>query len=240
LQKHNAKVDFLKIGNDNNYILEDNIDNINQTLKNHYLKQEYAQAAEFLLANQSKLEPGIFHYQLGTVLYKLNDLPKARFHFEQARLLGMSGSEIQNNLNVVKHQLNVVGQEQIESMSSAIPYNLYHWSNYSYFSFVLLFILLAGILKYYKKSKYLVITTLLLSLLPAGFWMIKTRQVLLAITKQETAVHEGPSAAFSSVRKLAAGTKIVATKRDGEWYLVDYPENFVGWIKLENLYQIKR
>lgn len=186
------------------------------------------------------MEPALFHYQLGTVLYKLNDLAKARYHFEQSQMLGMSGSEVQNNLSVLKHQLNVTGHEQVESVTGSFTYNLYHWSNYSFLSLVVFFILVAGVLKYYKKSKYLVLYFLLLGLLPASFWILKARKVVLAVTKAETSVHEGPSAAFASVRKLGAGTKIISTKRDGDWCLVDYPENFVGWIKLENLYQIKR
>jgi hypothetical protein len=240
LQKHNAKVDFLKFGNDNNYILEDNIDNINQTLKNHYLKQEYSLAAELLMAKQNEIDPVLFHFQLGTVLYKLGDFAKARYHFEQAQILGMSGSEIKNNLSVVKQHLSVDQHEQIESYAASITYNLYHWSNYSYVSIVLVLLFLAGLAKYFKKPIYIVISLICLASAPITFWLVKTNNVTIAVTKTETAVHEGPSEAFSSVRKIGAGTKVISTKRDGEWYLIDYPDNFVGWIKHENLYEIKR
>lgn len=185
-----------------------------------------------LKANKEEFSKELFHYNYGTVLYKLENYPAARYHFEIAKKNGLNNTELNNNLAVVKQELYT---EQLDSFKSQFLYKATSFNTQQYLSLTLLFLILG--LVFYKSYKkvFIVPLFLILSLLPIGFKLGYVDKLNPAICLEESTIYEGPSEIFSSYGQLPAGMKVIIDKRDRGWSLIKSPENMTGWVRSKDL-----
>lgn len=202
------------------------------TFKKLYLEKDYTGAVKWLEQGRSDFDPEIYHYNLGTVLYKQEKFAEARFHFEKAESLGMYTPALLKNLNAARTQLNV---ETFESSDHFID----HWyqtgtsvSTDILWSLAFLVILGALALKYLKKAhKGILITLVILGFLPLALKYFYFSQFSYVVALNRQAVFEGPSKIFSQSTSLPIGSKLLIKNSKENWSEVLSPVRASGWIE---------
>lgn len=199
-----------------------------------YIERKFDQAKGYLLEHKSELQPALFHYNFAVVQVKLGDLAAARYHFEQARALGMTGTELNSNLEFTTRQLNIESVEHSQEWLEAANIHALESNEFAYHAlFLLLLSLCVYLVKRVKKIWLILIVLLALGL--EGFYFYHVKQVLFAVTLKEAQLREGPSMAFDTTKNIPAGLKVIVRKRDQSWYLVEYPQSMVGWVSSSDL-----
>lgn len=200
-----------------------------KTFEGFYSKGDFANALLTLEKNPSDLSPGLWHYNVGTIKAKMQNLPEARFHFLQATELGMNSDVVFNNLKIAEEKLDIVRLEKpLNASDYFIKGSL--WASQGLFTSLSLIIIIAALLHLRKRISYkLVLSYLTAVLLPLGFnfWVNSWDRAVVTNTQL---VQEGPSVIFPSRGELPLGV-LVVLKHNGEWSKIIYPSRFEGWIK---------
>lgn len=214
-----------------------NIIDIKKSLDSLYLKKDYKTLIDSLLKHRDDFDPGLFHFNLGTVYAKKNEFAYARYNLEMAQKLGQIDSKSLNNLNYVKHNLNVqdisnsrVILDQAFSVGASIPSQLYY-------SMSLILVVLLVILwtKNLLKSRVTTLVYSCLSLIPAAIAFFYISQFNYAVNLKTIDLFEGPSKVYEVKRKIDAGSKFLLGEIRGGWYFIDKPLSLSGWIEKKNL-----
>jgi tetratricopeptide (TPR) repeat protein len=210
------------------------IETVVERFKTSYLNEDWDKAHEILIKNKQSFHKGLFHYNLGTVLFKKGELAAARFHFEKSIKNGYYKNNSIHNLQVVKNQLNT---ETYEKPMTKWEENYMIVSNISPQIFLSISLLLTlTLLLLRKKIKTTVLITLIVaSFFPAGLGFYFSNSVLTAVTMQETSISEGPSEIFGESSKIPEGIKVVIGKEKDKWYYIKYPLRYSGWVKRSQL-----
>lgn len=210
---------------------------MNESFEILYNKKDYKKAIEVLLKTNKANDSGIYHYNLGTAYAQLNEFPIARFHFEKSFKAGFSKSELENNLKLVKNNLQV---EEIENSNDIIDFVNNFGVDLPPFAFLtLIFLIILASVKFIfvnkilSKFRFCIALIFLLILFGVKFFYINTLKV--AIVFQESIVTSGPSKIFEEKNRIKAGTKIILDKEDKDWVHVQNPRSLSGWIKKDNL-----
>ncbi len=202
-------------------------------LESFYVNKEYDRGLVFLDELSEKLEPSVYHYNKGTFLAKKESFAKARLHFERAKELNFNSTALENNLEVVKKNLQVEVIEEPQSFTENLIYSFDGLSKDYFLSFFLIFIILSSI--FFKKFKSLSLAFLFLfcSLIPLGVSKYLKTVYKRAIVTDSTAVFDGPSEVFEQISEIPEGVKIILSeKRDNNWHYIDFPQPYRGWVKL--------
>jgi hypothetical protein len=208
-----------------------------KTFEEFYLKGDYKNAVQALVQQQSNIDAGIWHYNMGTVLTKLNNLPMARFHFLLAQENGLDSKELELNQKIVESKLDATRLEKPLDFSDYLI-KMGNFSNKGPFVSLSLLFLIIGLFKLRKSASpkrvlgfiLAVITPLILS-----FW-IGTWPRKIALVS--VPVHEGPSAMFRVISELPAGILIISQEK-GDWENIIFPSRFSGWIKSDSLKRLE-
>ncbi len=195
-------------------------------------------AVQLLLENRDQLEPGLFHYNLGTFYTQINDLGAGRYHLEKALQYEGPTTDILNNLRTVQTQLahqELAHSTQIFDRLLASLFEL----PIDYAITATLILILFGIIIFKWrgiKSFWALGLYFLLSLAPVALSSYVTYQYDVAIVLKESSVLEGPSALFKEKYRLSSGLKIVVEKHEDQgWYFIRKPVHLSGWINQESL-----
>lgn len=204
-----------------------------QTFEDFYAKKDYANALISIQKLKKVVPPANWHYNIGTVYAKLENLPMARFHLLQAEALGFAGSEASQNLDLVEAKLEIT---KLEKPLNTIDYGvkaglILQRGLLTSFS---LLIILTGLIVLKKKPSFLKVTGLsLIALLPLALnWWINSWP--FAVVQKNVELQEGPSAIFGSLGEVPGGVRVLY-KNEGEWSQIIYPTRFNGWIKSNEL-----
>lgn len=213
------------------------IEDVLQTVEKFYVEKDYQGALRTLESNQGKISPGIWHYNMGTVLGKLEQLPLARFHLLAAIENGFSDKPVIVNKDLIESKLGV---DKIEKPLSAIDYGVKSGINATHgiLTALSLILLIVGLVSYFRKSSFKLFTSLIIlsaSTLLLNWW-ITTWDKYIVVEAQS--IHDGPSGIFASQAELPAGLFIV-TRPNGSWLQIIYPSRFQGWIKNTGLMELK-
>ncbi|WP_127715641.1 SH3 domain-containing protein [Halobacteriovorax sp. HLS] len=213
------------------------INELSKSLETLYLDGKLEEAVDFLLKNKPVLSPIDFHYNLGVVYTKLGQFGPGRYQFELAMKEGYLGSDILNNLNVIKSQIQVADisssdhfYDQLLNTFSSIP------MAYS-FSIALVLILTLLILFRVKllKSKKFLAVSIFFSLTPIALHSYFITGKSFAISINEMKIYEGPSAIYDVKQTMPGGAKFITGKSDKGWFYIDYPVEISGWVKKEDI-----
>ncbi len=192
------------------------------------------QAKDVLIENKVKFQKGLFHYNLGTVLYKQEQFAAARYHFEKALLNGFYQNESIHNLFVVKKKIQAETYEKPVTYEGHFYLSVLSYPTSFFVSLTLLFIL-ATVLAKKHISRYVLVFLLFISLFPIGIKSYTDTFHHKAVTLSEISVYEGPSGIFSESSSLPAGIKVILGKQKDGWIYIKYPLQFSGWVKREKL-----
>ncbi len=214
-----------------------NINEISKSLETLYLDGKFDKAVDLLLESKNQLSTVDFHYNLGAVYTKMGDLGPGRYHFELAMKKGYIGSDLLNNLAVIKSKLQGVDLslsrdigDQVVNFLSMVPI--------SYVICITLVLLITSLLTFkfnYIKSKILLFSVLLLSFFPIALQQGVLYGKTFAVNLKNMKIYEGPSSVYDVRATLPGGSKFVLGKTDGEWFYIDHPIELAGWVKKEDI-----
>jgi tetratricopeptide (TPR) repeat protein len=207
-----------------------------KTFQDFYAQKDYVNALKTLKSQSSELPPTIYHYNLGTTLAQLGNLPEARAHFLKAQDLGNSLPELQENLKFVEGPLEIV---RLEAPLSAADYFIKgaQVMKGGLLTSASLLVLIAGLfLVKQKPSPFRMLALILLVSAPVAlnFWITAWPR---AVVLEEQTILEGPSSIFSSSQSVVPGVLVIG-EREGNWFHVRYPSRFKGWIQAKGLYEL--
>lgn len=213
-----------------------NTDELLKSFESLYQSEKYSDAVDLLLKNKSLFAEGIFHYNLGTIYAKKNEFGIARYHFEKAKKYGYSSSELKNNQ---KYILKNIQTYQSENTLGGIVDNYYRvltLPNSSLFIFTLvilnMFIFLRLINKIGKKFFF---TTIAFIFVFSGTLFYLKKEIKEGIILKSTSIKEGPSKIFKDYKTINAGEKIIIEKVKDGFMLVGFPEEYTGWIQVNDI-----
>lgn len=209
-----------------------------KTFQEFYDQKDYANAELFLRQNADAMPGDLWNYNLGTVLAQKNDLPMARFHFLQAKQLGLRSESLLENLHFVEEKLEITKWEaplSLQDYSKKIGL----WAHGGFFTTVTLLIFIVGI-GHFMKTKIVRLIPLyaLLMLIPLGmnFWVGSWESFIVT---ESQLILEGPSAIFSPRGEIPAGVRVL-TQKKGDWLRIIYPSRFDGWIRNQGLKSLEK
>jgi hypothetical protein len=207
------------------------------TFADQFAKGDYPNAMNELEKVREKISPGVWHFNMGTVQAKLSRPAEARYHFLEARHMGLQEEALTQNLQFIEDQLEVVKLEKpIEPMDYAMKFGL--WAENGFFTMLSLILLLGGLLVLKREKKYWVLAvTIIVAAIPIGIgtWVNSWDRSVNLVPHE---VLEGPSAIFASRGELPPGVMVI-TKRSGDWVEIIYPSRFRGWIKSTGLKELE-
>jgi hypothetical protein len=210
-----------------------NIDQILKSLQQHYLSKDYEAASKHLIKHKNSMDPGLFHYNLGTVHTKSGSLAAGRYHLEKAVKNNFVNTKVLNNINFVEKTLSVVDLSSSKNISDQTMNFSLRYSAEAYFGLTLM-CLLAILLCFKKKiiQNVLIAGTLVfLAMIPIGIQQLYLKNINYAILLQDTEVREGPSSVFISKTSLQAGSKVIVGEFESGWVYIKYPIELSGWLK---------
>jgi hypothetical protein len=218
--------------------LEDTtIEDVLKTIETYHNQKDYAAALSTLKQNQGKIAPAVWHFNMGTIQAKLENLPLARYHLLMAEEEGLSSSALVNNKILVETKLDVSRYEDASGTSDYLVKAGLLASQGILTSLSLLFVIF-GIISLWKRARLklsasLFITTL--TILGLNWWIQSWNKVIV-LTPQ--VVHEGPSGIFEGLTEVPEGVMLIISHHDG-WARIIYPSRFQGWIKSAGFKELK-
>lgn len=213
------------------------IEDVLKTVGDLYNQKKYQDALKTLEANQESIGSGIWHYNVGTVLGKLENYPLARYHLLMAENEGFTIQEVSLNKKLIESKLDIVKYEKAYSIRDYFIKGAIGASQgiLTTLSFLLVIFIIINL---WKKSNIKTISVLIVSILfTLGLnWWIHTWNKVIVLSSQS--IQDGPSAIFPVREELPTGVMLVAS-REGDWLKIIYPSRFQGWIKNKGLKELK-
>ena len=202
-----------------------------------YHQGDYQGALRVLENHQVQLPKGLWHYNMGTILAKLEKLPLSRYHFIMADNGGYTNKDLIKNKLIVEEKLDVPRNEKSLTISDHFISGSLE-ATHGIFTTISLFLILTGIFLSIRKSNLKSMKfPLVLSLffLIFNFWVINWEKYLVMENQK---IHDGPSSIFLTNQELPSGVMIVVDEKEG-WLKILYPSQYKGWIKNAGIRSLK-
>ena len=217
--------------------LVNNSTDLPTSLENLYLKQDYATVQKKLLENKDTFDPGVFHYNLGTLFGKQGNFPAARYNLEKSLKLGFFDSRLKENLQTIKIHLanrdldnSDHWKDQLLNWGAGFPESVF-------FTWSLLWCLGILLLIRFKKMirKVTITISFLLSILPISLSKFYFNDINYAINLQNTPLREGPSSIYPEMMMIEAGSKFIVREGNDGWFYIKSPSFLTGWVRGDHL-----
>lgn len=184
------------------------------------------------------MDPGLYHFNMGTMLLKKGELSFGRYHLELAIKNGYYTTESMKNLESSRVLLGVDQFEESGTLSQIS--NILYASPLDFSLFLSLLILVVGI-TFWKKlgSSALKVMWIALVLTPMIFPIAALNNNFAVVIKKEQPVFEGPSEVFEKSNELPTGLKVIVKNNQDGWFKILTPERFTGWVKSNSIMLIK-
>ena len=208
-----------------------------KSLQELYLSKDYSGAAKLLIKNKLKLDPGLFHYNLGTVHSKMGNLAAGRYHLEKSLKNNFVNSKVLNNLNFVEQSLSVQDLSTSKNFYDRTIDSSLKFSGTSYLAVTLIF-LVAVTICFKKKilvNRWFIGIFLALAITPISYHQFYLKNIKHAILLSDGEVREGPSGVFTTKMSIQAGSKVIVGEFEPGWVFIKYPLELSGWIKRTSL-----
>ncbi len=208
-----------------------------QTFEEYYMKMDYPNALLMLEKKQNDMDAGLWHYNMGSVLAKMNDFPLSRFHLIMAESNGLHSKELIQNKLYVEDKLDISRLEQpLDSYDYLIKSGLTA-ADGPLLSVGFLFLVIG--LWLLKKSptvkSALAFVIVVAAPLMLDLWIDSWPRKIVAAPK---VIYDGPSALFGTRGELPVGLMVITNTKD-EWEKIIYPSRFSGWIKSDGLKRLE-
>lgn len=213
------------------------IEDVLKTAEALYVQKDYQKAIQILEKNKDQVGAGIWHYNMGTLNAKLENLPLARYHFLLADKEGFSAKEMISNKDLIESKLEISRYEKpLAPTDYLIKGALF--SSQGILTMVSLIFVLFGLYNFWKNKSFKVLAGCLsvgLIVLGLNVWIRSWKKTI--VLGPQT-IQEGPSVIFGAGEELPAGVMIITRSR-GDWLEIMYPSRFKGWIKDNDLKELK-
>lgn len=200
-----------------------------KTFQDYYLKKDYPNALLTLQKNQQSIDPGLWHYNMGTVAGEMSNWPLARYHFVLAKKNGFEGADLERNQQFVMEKLEVGPLEKpLNTSDYLIKAGLF--AGEGWLITLSLFILVIGLLSLRKSLSWIRVTLIIVAIavpMTLHFW-INSWEAKIVMTPQP--LREGPSALFGVNSEVPAGVLVLTNVKE-DWEEIVFPSRFSGWIK---------
>ena len=210
-----------------------------------YLEGDYHLVRRKLIQSKEKFDPGVFHYNLGTVLAKEGRLSASRYNLEKALHKGFIDSRVVGNLRAVKSVLMAKDLESSEAAWSDRTLNFaLNVPQPLFLTSTLLLLLGALLLIHFKKvgkvmgkggRPVLIGGLFTLALVPFLVSQLYLKNIDYAINLEETILREGPSEIYPEIMALDAGSKFIIGDENNGWAFIESPNFLSGWVRRDKL-----
>jgi hypothetical protein len=210
-----------------------NTSSVLKTVEDLYLKGEFGEALDYVSKNRHDLSASLYHFTLGTLYSKNNQIGLGRLHLEKAVKKGGINNFTLTNLSLT------ASQKQIEDLSNSpllferlmdqgLVFPLKGYGIISLLVFIFVFYLIR-IKKF--QTNLIKVVMVLLSLIPIGLGYFLHNSLTSAIVMQDIPVREGPSKIYEENTLVSEGSKVIVKSHVNGWYAIEYPKHLAGWIK---------
>jgi len=209
-----------------------------KTFQNLYENKDYTAAEAFLKSVKNDIGEWNYHYNLGVIKGHQDELAVARYHYLQALKTDDGSKELQVNLNNIEEKLSINVHEKPQGLSDHFFKQVLGTPDilWSTISLLILVLGLAFIRKSFKKLQVLILVTLSSLPLTFYFWFMSQGHF---ISQNEINIYEGPSEIFKGQYSIPTGIQLLG-ETNGEWIKIYYPSKFGGWIKKENVINLRK
>lgn len=214
------------------------IEDVLKTVQALYDQKDYRGAIHLLEEKSSYVSPGLWHYNMGTLNAKIDDLPFARFHFLMAEKYGYSSTELNSNKKLVEVKLETEKYEKPIATRDYLIKGSLEASDGGIFTMLSFLLIIVSIIFAIKKTalKYVMITLMAsFVFLGLNFWVQSWDEFVVI---NSSTIYDGPSTIFETQNEIPAGVMLVAS-REGKWLKIFYPSRFIGWVDEVNLKELK-
>lgn len=210
--------------------------------QDYYGAKDWLKATQWLDTNKSQLDEGLYYFNMGTLAIKQDQLPLARYYFEQANLKNFNDPWVNKNITSLKQDMGVqlIETQSFYEQMSAKLFSYITPDHLLAFTFT---VILALVVYWWKnkisKSFYTLTATLVLTIAIGGYALTKAdasfsgSKLNQAIVIEPMNIYEGPSTIFEELGKLPAGLKITWDENNHGWAKIVSPLNFRGWIQFD-------
>lgn len=208
-----------------------------KSLEELYLKGSFDEAMGLLIKNKSLFNNSDYHYNLGTILVKNNDLGAGRYNFEMALKESQFNTLARNNLEFLMTKLQANDLSTSTVFTDKFLNKSMQLGTDIVLSFSLILVLIVLSLYKFKKiiNKRILAILVVISLMPsAAHYFIKSKyKIAIALSDQK--ILEGPSGVYGAIGDLDAGAKIILGEENKQWIMIEYPRHYAGWVKKDLL-----
>lgn len=208
-----------------------------ESLEKLYTEGKFGECIDIMLANKPSFPEGLFHYNLGTLYAKNDALAAGRYHLEKSISRDFLNSMSVNNLETVKVKLNVNDLSSSENIHDRILDSslIIPGSIYLSISMILTLVFMA-IIKW-KKIKSMTVRgmLILMAFIPFGYHQMYLSKVTHAVVLKDAQIYDGPSKIYFNSGVVRAGSKIITSKHNNGWHLIQSPITLSGWIHRDSL-----
>ncbi len=213
------------------------IEDVLKTVEKLYSQKDYTGALQLLEKSSKKMGEGLWHYNMGTLLGKLEKLPEARYHLLMSERRGFNSKELRLNQEIVESKLSVSKYENPLTITDYLARGGLIGAEGYFTTLALLFLVIAiWILRKKDRLKsslvYLTVTVIFVGL---NLWVNNWDKYIVLTPK---VIHEGPSSIFGERGELPLGVMLITTEKE-DWIKIIYPSRFEGWIKKNGLKELK-
>jgi hypothetical protein len=204
-----------------------------KTFQTQYMGGDYPNALITLNSLKTKMSEDLWHFNMGTVLGKMEQLPLARYHFVMAEMKGFNRKEIKDAQAFISEKLEL---QRLEKPLHTQDYLLTFGMTFTegvFTSISLIFVVL-GVWSIRKKAElFQIVIVFILALIPLGLdaWISNLPK---SIVIETTPIYEAPTAIFGVKGELPAGVMVVTKVKEG-WEYIIFPSRFSGWIQPSGL-----
>ena len=213
------------------------IEDVLKTVEKLYSEKDYSGALKLLEKSSKKMGEGLWHYNMGSVLGKLEKFPEARYHLLMSERHGFSSQELNLNQELVETKLGVTKLESPLTLTDYIARGGMIGSQGYFTTIALLGIVISIWLARKKDQLKAAIFFLLCSLSFVGlnFWIENWEKYIVIGPK---VIQEGPSSIFREKGEIPLGVMLITQEKE-DWIKIIYPSRFEGWTKRNGLKELK-
>jgi hypothetical protein len=210
-----------------------NTNTLLKSVEEIYLKGDYKQAIDTLIKSKGTLQPGLFHYNLGTLYLKMGRLGPSRYNLEKANKIGFSNPLVKNNINYIRKQESIISVGESGSLIDKTFFHINEASSYQFGFFLLLFSLFLVIAMRFKKIslRSFSIVFFVAILLTSIIKVYTHSNYHQAVIMNDVSIFEGPSKIYEESGNIIAGSKVLVSKSQNDWFYILSPASVSGWIK---------
>ncbi|RLD48429.1 MAG: hypothetical protein DRI94_12550 [Bacteroidetes bacterium] len=229
-------------------------ENIEQQLKNAnqlYAQDQFEEAIKQYeqIISENYTSPTLF-FNTANAYYRLNEIGKAIYYYEKAKMLIPNNDDINYNLELAKLRVKNLPPEVPEIFPVRLFRQITFWKSYPFWGILSLGLFILFLLTAYfyftaktsrvKKIRLLSAVFVLFFSISAFVFMQYQLSILNAhnqaiVISKEDMAKSSPDTGANDLFKVYQGYKVKVNSENGEWYEITLTDGRKAWLKKEDL-----